>query len=293
MLDTIQTDIHDQLSDALLKLKGGNTTEHPIETATEPLSDTTTLFVPTATDNPNHYIVPKDDSLGQIADIAVADKNSCNKVDDEWGMEYQSPQLPTTGEALPFHLWESLAYDIALGSPSDEHLASAYGISVQELTKIRYNTYFDKLLVAKQKEVEEVGDRASTVTKFRVIASMGMREFMRRVTSPNTSDKDFHSLFRTALEMGELMPTQGKGLEIEVGSGSSGTTFNIYGIPGLDHLGPMGKVIGGTNSVSIPDEPIEYAEEVDTTPTVTTKTTMDIEYSEIDSTSNKVIMDLL
>ena len=190
--------------------------------------------------------------LNEIA--SIVERPSPPAADDYYGIEYKAPVMPQVG-TVPFHLWESLAYDLALGHPPSEELATAYSSTLPELMSLIESPYFTKLLNAKKEEVEEVGPRASTVTKFRVITSMGMREYMRRVTSPETSDKDFHSLFKLALEMAELTPPpQAKeaGVEIKVGAGD-GMTFNVYSIPGLEHL--------ASNAVDV--TPTEVVDEVD------------------------------
>lgn len=150
---------------------------------------------------------------------------------------YQRPVLPQVG-GVPYDYWESIAYDLALGHAPTEQLCQAYDIDQRQLHELHENPYFKKLLASKKQEVQDVGDNATTVTKFRMIANIGMREFVRRLTSVNTSDKDFHTLFRTALEVGRQLPQPDKsgGVAIEMGTGGNQMTFNIYGMPGLEHL---------------------------------------------------------
>ena len=109
-----------------------------------------------------------------------------------------------------------------------------------------------------------------------------MREYMRRVTSPDTSDKDFHSLFKLALEMAELTPPpQAKeaGVEIKVGAGE-GMTFNVYSIPGLDHLASNAVGVTPTTvvddadfvDITSPEDPdVPDTDVGDTTPTTHTE----------------------
>lgn len=152
-------------------------------------------------------------------------------------LDYQRPVLPQVG-GVPYDYWESIAYDLALGHAPTEQLCQAYDIDQRQLHELHENPYFKKLLASKKQEVQDVGDNATTVTKFRMIANIGMREFVRRLTSVNTSDKDFHTLFRTALEVGRQLPQPDKsgGVAIEMGTGGNQMTFNIYGMPGLEHL---------------------------------------------------------
>ena len=242
--------IYDSIAETLAALKGGSPADNP----PRDVSPATTVdyenqdTAPVELDifgEPKRATIPTDELPDYVKDptlplneiASIVERPSPPAADDYYGIEYKAPVMPQVG-TVPFHLWESLAYDLALGHPPSEELAVAYSSTLPELMSLIESPYFTKLLNAKKEEVEEVGPRASTVTKFRVITSMGMREYMRRVTSPDTSDKDFHSLFKLALEMAELTPPpQAKeaGVEIKVGAGD-GMTFNVYSIPGLEHL---------------------------------------------------------
>ena len=266
--------IYDSIAETLAALKGGSPADNP----PRDVSPATTVdyenqdTAPVELDifgEPKRATIPTDElpdyvkeptlPLNEIA--SIVERPSPPATDDYYGIEYKAPVMPQVG-TVPFHLWESLAYDLALGHPPSEELATAYSSTLPELMSLIESPYFTKLLNAKKEEVEEVGPRASTVTKFRVITSMGMREYMRRVTSPDTSDKDFHSLFKLALEMAELTPPpQAKeaGVEIKVGAGD-GMTFNVYSIPGLEHL--------ASNAVDVtPTEVVDEVEFVDVPPT--------------------------
>ena len=265
--------IYDSIAETLAALKVGSSAANPSRDDDTPTAvdyedqDTDTPLAPEQVEldifgEPKRATIPTDElpdyakeptlPLDEIA--SIVERPSLPTVDDHYGIEYRAPVMPQVG-TVPFHLWESLAYDLALGHPPSEELATAYSSTLPELMSLIESPYFTKLLGAKKEEAEEVGPRASTVTKFRVITSMGMREYMRRVTSPDTSDKDFHSLFKLALEMAELTPPpQAKeaGVEIKVGAGE-GMTFNVYSIPGLDHL--------ASNTVDV--TPTEVVDEVD------------------------------
>lgn len=191
-------------------------------------------------------------SLGDIASL-VTPEVSDQTLMNEWSLPYKLP--PQTNTPVAYDLWESLAYDLVLSQAPLSEVARAYGVSEAAIDDIQKNPYFAKLLSSKHKEVQEAGGDAQTKTRFRMIASLGMREFTRRLTSANTSDKDFHSLFRTALEMAELLPDKPTG-GIVIGAGS-GTTFNLYSIPGLEHL-------SGASQTPV----IEEAEVSDPVPTV-------------------------
>ena len=268
--------IYDSIAETLAALKGGSPADNPprdvspATTVDYETQDTDTA--PVELDifgEPKRATIPTDELPDYVKDptlplneiASIVERPSPPAADDYYGIEYKAPVMPQVG-TVPFHLWESLAYDLALGHPPSEELATAYSSTLPELMSLIESPYFTKLLGAKKEEVEEVGHRASTVTKFRVITSMGMREYMRRVTSPDTSDKDFHSLFKLALEMAELTPPpQAKeaGVEIKVGAGD-GMTFNVYSIPGLEHL--------ASNAVDVtPTEVVDEVDFVDVPPT--------------------------
>ena len=260
--------IYDSIAETLAALKGGSPADNPprdVSTATTVDYETRdTDATPVELDifgEPKQATIPTDELPGYAKESTLPLNEIASIVErpspppfDAYGLEYKAPVMPQVG-TVPFHLWESLAYDLALGHPPSEELATAYSSTLPELMSLIESPYFTKLLNAKKEEVREVGPRASTVTKFRVITSMGMREYMRRVTSPDTSDKDFHSLFKLALEMAELTPPpQAKeaGVEIKVGAGD-GMTFNVYSIPGLEHL--------ASNAVDV--TPTEVADDVE------------------------------
>ena len=265
--------IYDSIAETLAALKGVSPADNPprdvspATTVDYETQDTDTPLAPEQVEldifgEPKRATIPTDELPDYVKDptlplneiASIVERPSPPAADGYYGIDYKAPVMPQVG-TVPFHLWESLAYDLALGHPPSEELATAYSSTLPELMSLIESPYFTKLLNAKKEEVEEVGPRASTVTKFRVITSMGMREYMRRVTSPDTSDKDFHSLFKLALEMAELTPPpQAKeaGVEIKVGAGD-GMTFNVYSIPGLEHL--------ASNAVDV--TPTEVVDEVD------------------------------
>ena len=280
--------IYDSIAETLAALKGGSPADNPPRDVSTPTTvdyenrdvstPTTVGYENRDTDTtpaeldifgePKQATIPTDELPDYVKEPTLPLNEIASIVErpspppfDNYGLEYKAPIMPQVG-TVPFHLWESLAYDLALGHLPSEELAVAYSSTLPELMSLIESPYFTKLLNAKKEEVEEVGPRASTVTKFRVITSMGMREYMRRVTSPDTSDKDFHSLFKLALEMAELTPPpQAKeaGVEIKVGAGE-GMTFNVYSIPGLDHL--------ASNTVDVtPTTVVDEAEFVGVTPT--------------------------
>lgn len=136
---------------------------------------------------------------------------------------------------IHFTLWESLAYDLALGTASHAQIASGYKVTLIQLQELIGNPHFKQLLEAKQKEVSKLGDGAGFTVAFRMIANKGIESFMARVTSAQTPDKEFLNLFKTAVELGQLKPEE----DPEHGAtplGGPSVAFHIYGVPGLEHL---------------------------------------------------------
>ena len=156
--------------------------------------------------------------------------------DDVMGeFEHGLPTQTTIG-GIGFHLWEAIAYDIALDASPPSAIAHAYGITEADLIILQENQYFAKLLASKRQEIENVGDNAETTLRFRMATNMAMGEFIRRLTSKNTADKDFHQLFRTSLEMAKLIPQPTKEPLPTTIQAGNGITFNLFGVPGLEHL---------------------------------------------------------
>lgn len=177
------------------------------------------------------------DLLTSIADSVRASDEE-DDIYDDVSVEHIFSMTTTEtkqNDTVVYELWEALAYDIALGITPIDEICKGYNITTDAFAKLQQNPYFSKILATKRKEVQEVGDQASTITQFRMIATSSLREFNRRLKSVHTSDKDFHALFRTALEIGRLIPTKAEGVQIDVGQGS-GATINVFGIPGLEHL---------------------------------------------------------
>lgn len=289
--------IYDSIAETLAALKGGSSADNPPRDVSTPTTvdyeNQATAGTPDTAPTPVELDIfgePKQATIPTyelpdyvreptlpLSEIAsIVERPSPPTTNDHYGLEYKAPVTLQVG-TVPFHLWESLAYDLALGHPASEELAVAYSSTLPELIGLIESPYFTKLLNAKKEEVEEVGPRASTVTKFRVITSMGMREYMRRVTSPDTSDKDFHSLFKLALEMAELTPPSAKeaGVEIKVGAGE-GMTFNVYSIPGLDHL--ASNAVDVTPPQTVDAEVVDSVEDTDVTDTPYTTHTAEMIY---------------
>lgn len=140
--------------------------------------------------------------------------------------------LPQVGD-IPFHMWDSLAYDLALGVLPVEQVCEGYGYPVASVELLKQNEYFSKLLDEKVEEVSAMGGNATFTTKFRIIANMGTKEFIRRLHSEDTSSREFHALYRLAVELAELVPQPNQQQQQVAGAG---VTINLHGIPGLEHI---------------------------------------------------------
>lgn len=150
--------------------------------------------------------------------------------------------------SVPFELWEALAYDMALGTTPDEVLAERLGVPAEELQLLRDNAYFAKLLGGKLEELQTLDDNAAVIVAYRMITNRAASHFLRRLTNPETSDKDFLNMFKTAVDMARLTPPP-PATPAQAAAQAS-ITFNIQGVPGLEHLMPQ-----GAGGVTIEHEP--------------------------------------
>lgn len=163
--------------------------------------------------------------------------------------------------AIPFTLWEVLAYDLALDTAPETDLLQAYNINQEQLNDLKENDHFKRILAEKKSEIEQLGSDANHAIQFRIIAQQGAKHFLDRMLDPNTSNKDFLNMYKTATTYAQLDPEQNKddGAPVGVG-GSSQMTFNIYGVPGLEHLNggtppadPSIKTVDAEEVTVIPD----------------------------------------
>lgn len=146
------------------------------------------------------------------------------------------PPTPATLDPIGFELWEALAYDLALDNANPQIIANGYNITLTQLDELRANPYFDKMLRNKQEEVKQLGSDAAFAVKMRMVANRATPQFLQRLTSSATNNKDFHALFKTAVELAQLVPqADNDDVPPQAVIGAS-VTFNIQGVPGLDHL---------------------------------------------------------
>lgn len=174
------------------------------------------------------------------ADTAKALMQSQNKkgadLSDTSPSNVPNAELSTVDIApVPFELWETLAYDIALANTDPQTIAKAYNITTAQLDHLQENQYFTKILQAKKDEVKQLGSDATFAVKMRMVANHATPQLLRRLTDPSTASRDFLAMFKTVTELGQLipLPKQEESSQMMVGAN---VTFNISGVPGLDHL---------------------------------------------------------
>lgn len=142
----------------------------------------------------------------------------------------------STVSPIGFELWEALAYDLALDHTSREQIAEAYSLTLEQLDHLQSNDYFYKMLKAKQEEVKQLGSDAAFTVKMRIVANRATPQFMQRLLNPAASNKEFQAFFRQAVELAQLVPKpQSDDTPTPVAIGAA-VTFNIQGVPGLEHL---------------------------------------------------------
>lgn len=198
------------------------------------------------------------DSQGRMG-ISVELDKILDAMDDTIEVDHTGQLITDQNlEAIPFTQWESLAYDLALGTAPLKHIAAGYKVDLIQLQELITNPHFDQLLKSKKSEVSKLGDGAAFTVGFRMMANRGMQSFMNRLTSAQTGDKEFLGLFKQAVELAQLKPVEdpeGGGGNIVIGAPS--VTFNITGIPGLEHLnGPVTKTV----DMAQPEDEYEEAE---------------------------------
>ena len=151
---------------------------------------------------------------------------------------------PTTAQALPndnptpvpFELWETLAYDLALSNTDPQTIANAYDLTIDQLEQLQTNPYFAKILQAKKDEVKQLGSDATFAVKMRMVANRTTPQLLRRLTDPNTANRDFLAMFKTVTELGQLIPQPSQDDSPQPTLIGASVTFNISGVPGLEHL---------------------------------------------------------
>lgn len=152
-----------------------------------------------------------------------------------------TPNLPESASQpqVEFTLWEVLATDLALNQAPPEAITVQYGITREQLAELRTNPFFQKLYQSKVEEIEQTSRNpsdAAFVQKMRFIADKAAPFLLNRLTDSETSNRDFATLLQMVVKLARREPpppTNDQTATIAVGPS---VTFNITGVPGLDHL---------------------------------------------------------
>lgn len=145
------------------------------------------------------------------------------------------PHYLATPSSVPFELWETLAYDLALATADPISITRAYNITPTELDTLKRNPYFAKILQAKQDEVKQLGSDAAFAVKMRMIAHRATPQLLARLLEMQTSNRDFLAMYKLVTELAQLTPAKDDNAPPPTVIGTA-VTFNIGGVPGLDHL---------------------------------------------------------
>lgn len=165
---------------------------------------------------------------------------------------------------VEFTLWEVLASDLAIGMTPTPAILKAYDISKEQLDLLQANPFFQKLLQAKQDEIAESSrnpSEAAFVQKMRFIADKATPRLLARLTDNETTNKDFATLLQMVVRLARREPPPPRD-DAPLAPALTGptVTFNIVGVPGLDHL-------AAAQVVQSP--PLQHAPPLEHTPTPT------------------------
>lgn len=183
---------------------------------------------------------PANDGSKEVSNLEGIDESTSSSE----AISLHSAELisnPTTSSTphenpVPFELWETLAYDLALANTDTQTIASAYDLTIDQLYTLQENPYFAKILQAKQDEVKQLGSDATFAVKMRMVANRATPQLLRRLTDQNTTSRDFLAMFKTVTELGQLIPQPNQADAQQSTLIGANVTFNISGVPGLDHL---------------------------------------------------------
>lgn len=189
-----------------------------------------------------------------------------------------TPSLPQTALApvvpddapppVEFTLWEVLASDLAIGMTPTPAILKAYDISREQLDLLQANPFFQKLLQAKQDEIAESSrnpSEAAFVQKMRFIADKATPRLLARLTADDTTNKDFATLLQMVVRLARREPPPPRD-DAPLAPALTGptVTFNIVGVPGLDHLATAQVV----QAPPIPHAPLQSTQPLQHTPPI-------------------------
>lgn len=169
---------------------------------------------------------------------------------------------------VEFTLWEVLASDLAIGMTPTPAILKAYDISREQLDLLQANPFFQKLLQAKQDEIAESSrnpSEAAFVQKMRFIADKATPRLLARLTADDTTNKDFATLLQMVVRLARREPPPPRD-DAPLAPALTGptVTFNIVGVPGLDHLATAQVV----QAPPIPHAPLQSTQPLQHTPPI-------------------------
>lgn len=176
-----------------------------------------------------------------------------------------TPSVPDDAPPpVEFTLWEVLASDLAIGMTPTPAILKAYDISKEQLDLLQANPFFQKLLQAKQDEIAESSrnpSEAAFVQKMRFIADKATPRLLARLTDNETTNKDFATLLQMVVRLARREPPPPRD-DAPLAPALTGptVTFNIVGVPGLDHL---------ATAQVVQSPPLQHAPPLEHTPTPT------------------------
>ena len=188
-------------------------------------------------DQPPSIVTPTPAQI-PVEDLDILPTPTVTTEQDDQQPQSDTYEISTNTTPIGFELWEALAYDLALAHADPITIADEYRLTTAQLAHLQENEYFAKMLKAKREEVAQLGSQAAEVAftvKMRMLANRATPEFLKRLTHPATSTKDFHNLFKLAVELAQLDPTEQDETTATPVIGAS-VVFNINGVPGLSHL---------------------------------------------------------
>lgn len=194
-------------------------------------------YAKTLMDQPPSIVTPTPAQI-PVEDLDILPTPTITAEQDDQQPQSDTYEVSTNTTPIGFELWEALAYDLALAHADPTTIADEYRLTTAQLAHLQENEYFAKMLKAKREEVAQLGSQAAEVAftvKMRMLANRATPEFLKRLTHPATSTKDFHNLFKLAVELAQLDPTEQDETNATPVIGAS-VVFNINGVPGLSHL---------------------------------------------------------
>lgn len=173
---------------------------------------------------------------------------------------------------VEFTLWEVLASDLAIGMTPTPAILKAYDISKEQLDLLQANPFFQKLLQAKQDEIAESSrnpSEAAFVQKMRFIADKATPRLLARLTDNETTNKDFATLLQMVVRLARREPPPPRD-DAPLAPAFTGptVTFNIVGVPGLDHLAAA-QVVQAPPIPHTPSPPLSHPTSTPPTPDTT------------------------